>query len=67
MANNIDKKTAKKPLIENKRTRILVTVSLSAFIIFLLLGAYVIKGLPSLEQLENPKPILASKIYGSDG
>lgn len=67
MANNIDKKTAKKPLIENKRTRILVTVSVSAFIVFLLLGAYVIKGLPSLEQLENPKPILASKIYGSDG
>jgi penicillin-binding protein 1A len=28
---------------------------------------YVIGGLPSLEELENPKPELATKIYSSDG
>ena len=28
---------------------------------------YVISGLPSLEQLENPKPQLASTVYTSDG
>ncbi|MGE5401564.1 MAG: penicillin-binding protein 1A [Ignavibacteriales bacterium] len=39
----------------------------SAFVLFLLIGAYILKGLPSLEQLENPKPVLASKVYGIDG
>ncbi len=28
---------------------------------------YVIDGLPSLEELENPRPELSTKIYGSDG
>ncbi len=28
---------------------------------------YIISGLPSLEQLENPKPQLASTVYSSDG
>jgi len=28
---------------------------------------YVISGLPSFEQLENPKPQLSSKVYSSDG
>jgi len=39
--------------------------------IFLIASAaftyYIISGLPSLEQLENPKPQLASKVYTSDG
>jgi penicillin-binding protein 1A len=30
-------------------------------------GIYVFDGLPSLEQLENPRPELATKIYSSDG
>jgi len=37
---------------------------------FLLLAAfmtYVVLGLPSLEELENPKPALASKVYSVDG
>lgn len=28
---------------------------------------YIVSGLPTLEQLENPKPELATKIYSSDG
>ena len=30
-------------------------------------GIYIISGLPSLEELENPKPQLASKVYAIDG
>lgn len=30
-------------------------------------GFYVAQGLPSLEQLENPRPPLSTKIYSSDG
>ncbi len=30
-------------------------------------GAYLISGLPSLEQLENPKQELATKVYSGDG
>jgi penicillin-binding protein 1A len=30
-------------------------------------SVYVIKGLPTLDQLENPKPELATKIYSADG
>ncbi len=43
------------------------------FIVFILLilfsgfGYYIYSGLPSLEQLENPKPQLASTVYSIDG
>ncbi len=30
-------------------------------------GIYLISGLPSLEQLENPRPELATKVYSADG
>ncbi len=30
-------------------------------------GIYIISGLPSLEELENPKPQLASRVYAADG
>ncbi len=30
-------------------------------------GVYVLDGLPSLEQLENPRPELATRIYSADG
>lgn len=30
-------------------------------------SVYVVKGLPTLDQLENPKPELATKIYSADG
>ncbi len=40
------------------------------FILLMLLaafGIYIYSGLPSLEQLENPKPQLASKVFTADG
>jgi penicillin-binding protein 1A len=30
-------------------------------------GRYIVRGLPSLEEIENPRPALASKVYGEDG
>ncbi|MCX6134555.1 MAG: PBP1A family penicillin-binding protein [Ignavibacteriales bacterium] len=30
-------------------------------------GRYILQGLPSLEAIENPRPALASKVYGEDG
>jgi len=44
-----------------------VIASVVAVIFILVYGNYVISGLPSLEQLENPKPELATKVYSSDG
>ncbi|MBI5662097.1 MAG: PBP1A family penicillin-binding protein [Ignavibacterium album] len=54
----------KKSEQETKRKRLIIA---SATIIFILIFIYIISGLPSLEELENPKPILASKVYSSDG
>jgi penicillin-binding protein 1A len=36
-------------------------------VLFLWYGFYVVDGLPSLEELENPRPELATKIYSVDG
>ncbi|MBK7499235.1 MAG: transglycosylase domain-containing protein [Ignavibacteriales bacterium] len=35
--------------------------------IFLALTIYTISGLPSLDELENPKPVLASRVFSADG
>lgn len=43
-------------------------IILSGFLIFFIaLFIYIISGLPSLEDLENPRPVLASKVYSADG
>jgi penicillin-binding protein 1A len=56
---------AKKISDQNKkRKRIIIS---AAAIIFLIIVVYIISGLPSLEELENPKPILASKVFSADG
>ncbi|HMD14847.1 MAG TPA: transglycosylase domain-containing protein, partial [Bacteroidota bacterium] len=54
----------KKNLNERKRVIIIGAGILALFIIY---GIYLISGLPSLEQLENPKPELATKIFSIDG
>lgn len=36
-------------------------------VLIIVYGSYLISGLPSLEQLENPKPELATKVYSIDG
>ena len=40
---------------------------IAAMILLVAYGIYIASGLPSLEQLENPKPELATKIYSIDG
>ena len=43
--------------------------ALSVVVVALLIwyGYYIAQGLPSLEELENPRPPLASKVYAEDG
>ena len=39
----------------------------SIIFIFLALSVYTISGVPSLDELENPKPVLASRVFSADG
>ena len=39
----------------------------SVTFIFLLLAVYTVSGLPSLDELENPRPVLASRVFSADG
>lgn len=49
----------------NKKYRRIVYGSI--ILLLVLFVAYIISGLPSLEELENPKPQLASKVFTVDG
>jgi len=62
--NSSKKEKINKPF---KNKKLIITSVVSAFVFSIIIMAYIIKGLPSLEQLENPKPVLASKVYGVDG
>lgn len=42
-------------------------IILSSVILFIFFLIYIIAGLPSLEELENPRPPLASKVMSADG
>lgn len=55
---------AKKKSEQNTKRKIIIS-ALAIFFVALII--YIISGLPSLEELENPKPILASKVFSSDG
>ncbi|MHB1686075.1 MAG: penicillin-binding protein 1A [Ignavibacteriaceae bacterium] len=48
-----------------KKTKLIIAGIIALFVIAF--GIFVISGLPSLEQLENPRPQLASKVFTSDG
>jgi len=63
----MDKNKRKRKIFGNiplKAKLIVLGVFLILLIAFM---AYIISGLPSLEQLENPKPELATKVYTVDG
>ncbi|MGK9477249.1 penicillin-binding protein 1A [Melioribacter sp. OK-6-Me] len=56
--------------IKKKRKTLRYLLILSGFILLassILFIQYIIEGLPSLEELENPRPELASNVYSSDG
>lgn len=50
---------------ENHRTRYIILGVAAIFVIAFV--AYVYSGLPSLEEFENPRPVLASKVFSADG
>ena len=49
----------------NKKTKWIIWGSI--IFIFLALSIYTINGLPSIDELENPKPVLASRVFSADG
>lgn len=63
---NNNNSTSKKDKPKPKNRKIIYIIT-GALIIFIAFMVYVISGLPSLEELENPKPALASKVYSIDG
>ncbi len=71
MAKSNSKKNSPKKSSNNRKRRIWLSIISSLVIILLIAGYifvdYVASGLPSLEQLENPKPQLASNVYSADG
>lgn len=54
----------KKNITSKKKRNIIIISLISFFFLFLI---YIIAGLPSLEELENPQPPLASKVMSADG
>ena len=51
----------------HRRWKPIVGVGTVLFILGILYGIYLVSGLPSLEELENPKPELATRVYSIDG
>ena len=60
------KRQKKKYLSKNNRKFRWIVSGIILFCV-LVFSIYIISGLPSLEQLENPKPQLASKVFTVDG
>lgn len=48
----------------SKRKKIILSSIALVLVLFII---YILSGLPSLEELENPRPILASKVFSADG
>ena len=55
-----------KPFWKNRKIRLTAVVA-GLLVVIGVYSAYLITGLPSLEQLENPRSELATKVYSSDG
>lgn len=64
------KQITKKKTVTKRKMIFRYALGGTLFVILLAIGLYIqfiFKGLPSLEQLENPKPRLASNVYSADG
>ncbi|HSP88879.1 MAG TPA: PBP1A family penicillin-binding protein [Ignavibacteriaceae bacterium] len=60
-----NKKKSSGKMFKGKKPRLIfLSVILVLFLAFVI---YIISGLPSLEELENPRPQLASKVFTADG
>ncbi len=58
-------KILKKKNSKRRRNWLLVTGIVT--VVLIIFGAYIVSGLPSLKELENPKPQLATKVYSANG
>lgn len=61
-----NKKNSAKKLKKKKESKFWIISSVVLFLIIVFV-IYIYSGLPSLEELENPKPQLASKVFSADG
>jgi len=61
------KQLKKKNGLLRKHWKAIALVALVLFVVLVVYSIYIVSGLPSLEQLENPKPEEATLIYSSDG
>ncbi len=50
-----------------RHKKVILTSLLISLILFIAFVIYIFRGLPSFEELENPKPFYASNVYASDG
>lgn len=62
----IENKSLKNKKGQDKKRRLLIIISVIIVLLFGF-GFYIFQGLPSLEELENPRPQLASKVLSADG
>lgn len=58
---------AKSNFKKNNKSRKKLYIWGTVVFIFLALAVYTVSGLPSLDELENPKPPLASRVFSADG
>ena len=56
-------KKMKKKSKNKKKNKVWIISGAVALVLFGIFVAFVYSGLPSLEELENPKPQLASKVF----
>jgi penicillin-binding protein 1A len=62
------KNARRRTKIFSKEKRLLrLSVLVGILVLLVVYGVYVISGLPSLEELENPKPELATRVLSADG
>jgi len=54
-------------LVRGSRRKLAIWISTGIVALMAVYGVYLVSGLPSLEQLENPKPELATKVFSIDG
>ena len=64
--DNVKNKKKMKSGNDKFKKKLTIILSVLAFL-FVAFIVYIVMGLPSLEELENPKPQLASKVYTADG
>jgi penicillin-binding protein 1A len=60
-------KRGKNKLLSRKRRALRLGVIAGIVVLLAVYGIYIVSGLPSLEELENPKPELATRVLSADG